>query len=310
MLHPAINRWCDRENVSVARHSSRPRVACWARLSAGALLLFSFFQVGNHCQGADEPDKAERDERSRHRLEFMQSVIDELEVSSRDIRDEAALRLGKSPVLRYNDPTRNLGGQTTGLQDGGVWRLGATGRATALVTLEIYRGRENKAVLSYEFVSLVPAQLAIVSPRGPSWNPAGTDLKMALLPEAPRPVDSPKARLAQMRQMSRRFSVHETLDTGDKVECRLLTQPIDRYSDEKAGITDGAMFVFANGTNPELGLLLECNAEEWSYGIVRLSAATLLADLDGKPFFEDKQRFSQPRTAPYMGTTHPIPFEE
>ena len=133
---------------------------------------------------------------------------------------------------------------------------------------------------------------------------------MALLPDAPRPADSQKVRLAQMRQMSRRFAVRETLAKGEKVECRLLTQPIDRYADEKAGITDGAMFVYANGTNPELGLLLECSAVGWSCGIFRLSAAALLADLDGQQFFDAPQRFNQPRSAPYRGTDLPISLDE
>jgi hypothetical protein len=274
------------------------------------VLLFSVPQAGSFCPAADDSDKQEREQRSRRRLEFMQSVIDDFEVSSKDIKKDPSLKLGKNPLLRYNDPTRGLGEQSTGLQDGGVWRLGETGRPTALVTLEIYRFPGDKSVLSYEFVSLASSQLAIASPTGPSWNPTGTDLKMARLPEAPRPGDSQKARLAQMRQMSRRFAVHETLDNGDKVECRLLTQPIDRYSDEKGGLSDGAMFVFANGTNPELGLLLECTAEQWSYGVIRLSAAALFADLDGKQFFEAPKSFGQPRTAPYLGTGHPVTIKE
>src|SRR5262249_6049477 len=139
---------------------------------------------------------------------------------------------------------------------------------------------------------------------------ASTEFKMTRLPEAARPADTPKARLAQMRQISRRFAVHETLEKGEKVECRLLPQPIDRYADEERKITDGAMFVFANGTNPELGLLLECDADDWSYGVVRLSAAELFAELDGKQFLNAPQRFEQPRSAPYMGTAHIITLDE
>src|SRR5262249_48330575 len=153
----------------------------------------------------------DRDQRSKRRLEYMQSVIDGMQVSSKDIQEEASLKLGRAPLLRYNDPTRSLGAATTGLQDGGVWRIGEAGRPVALVTLEIYPAAKDKAVLSYEFVSLVPSPPSIKSPRGPLWNPAGTEFKIARLPEAARPADSPKARLAQMRQFCRRFAVHETL---------------------------------------------------------------------------------------------------
>jgi hypothetical protein len=308
MHQPSGHRSCC--PVRVGRHAFGRHLAPVVWFPIVGVLLSCGLLVGSFCRAADDSDKQEREQRSRRRLEFMQSVIDGLEVSSRDIKSDAALKLGKIPLLRYNDPTRGLGEQSTGLLDGGVWRLGETGRPTALVTLEIYRVAGGKSVLSYEFVSLVSPPLAIASPSGPAWNPAGTDLKLVRLPEAPRPADSQKTRLAQMRQMSRRFAVHETLDNGDKVECRLLSQPIDRYSDEKGGLSDGAMFVFANGTNPELGLLLECTAEQWSYGVIRLSAAALFADLDGKPFFEAPKSFGQPRSAPYLGTGHPITLEE
>jgi hypothetical protein len=159
-------------------------------------------------------------------------------------------------------------------------------------------------------VSLAPARFAVVSPRGPAWSPEEIGLTLVRLPHADRPADSQKARLVQMRQMCRRFSVHEALSTGDKVECRLLPQPIDRYADQKAGISDGAIFAFANGTNPEVALLLECNADEWTYGVARLSAAALYADLDGKQFYDVPLSFGQPISAPYLGTNHPITLED
>ena len=286
-----------------------PRVMRRAVLAVWGLVVLSPVHLGNLCRAADDPKTQERDPQSRYRLELMQSTIDDLQIASQEIQRKSALKSGRTPLLRYNDPTRSLEA-TTGLLDAGVWRIGETGRPTALVTLEIYRAQNNKAVLSYEFLSLVPAQLAIESPRGPSWHPTGTELKMTRLPDAARPADSPKARLVQMRQLSRRFAVHETLDKGEKVECRLLSQPIDRYADDDRQIADGAIFVFANGTNPELGLLLECSADDWSYGVGRLSAAALFAELDGKPFFEAAQRFNQPRSAPYLGTTHPIAFKD
>jgi hypothetical protein len=306
MLRPRVTS-CGAKKARLVRAPCPQHLARPAVLPVWGLLVLSLMHFGNLCPGADDSKTQERDR--QRRLELMQTTIDDLQIASKEIQRESALKSGRTPLLRYNDPTRSLEA-TTGLLDAGVWRIGETGRPTALVTLEIYRGQNNKAVLSYEFLCLVPAQLAIESPRGPTWHPTGTELKMTRLPDAPRPADSAKARLAQMRQSSRRFAVHETLDRGEKVECRLLSQPIDRYADEDRDIADGAIFVFANGTNPELGLLLECDANDWSYGVARLSAAALFADLDGKQFFEAPSRFGQPRSAPYMGTTHPISLSD
>jgi hypothetical protein len=221
--------------------------------------------------------KSDLEARSKQRLEVMHSAINDFKISSEDIRTQAPLKFAKAPLLRYNDQTREL-------LDATVWRVGESGRPTAIVTLEIYAKSAEPVALVYEFVSLSPARLSMESPRGPRWAPSGTDLKMAALANAPRTADSKTTRLAQMRQMARRFEVREQY-RGDKVECRLLSTPIDRYGGEKDTL-DGAIFIFANGTNPEVGLVLECRDNEWSYGMFRLGGAALSADLDGKPCYE------------------------
>src|SRR5580704_4906111 len=44
-----------------------------------------------------------------------------------------------------------------------------------------------------------------------------------------------------------------------EIECRLLPQPIDRYKSAAQKIVDGAIFVYANSTNPELAVVLRRN---------------------------------------------------
>ena len=84
-----------------------------------------------------------------------------------------------------------------------------------------------------------------------------------------------------MRQLARRFGATETFNK-ERVECRLIAQPIDRYQSEEEKIVDGAIFALANGTNPEIGIVLECDAERWRYGIIRLSSAQTTVTLDDK----------------------------
>jgi len=242
-------------------------------------------------------DKPQADAVSKRRLAVMQSAIDDFKVSSTEIKAEPALKFGASPVLRYDDQTRQL-------LDAGVWRLGEKGRPTALVTMEIYTYREDLTMLTYEFVSLSEPRFSMKSIRGPQWIASGTDLKMLPLPDASAPADSEKARLVQMRQLARRFGVREQLGK-DKVECRLMPRPIDRYSDADNGILDGGIFAFANGTNPEIGLVLECTAKQWSYGLFRLSAAASFIELDGKAVAEFPPA-KYAIQAPYTAARHPI----
>ena len=247
-------------------------------------------------------EKEQKEQRSKHRLEIMKSAIDALAISADTNEAKSSLKFAPAPLLRYNDETR-------GFLDGTVWRLGETGRPRALVTIELYRHREGTALLTYEFFSLSPSRLSLDSTRNVRWAPVGTDLKIAPLPEAPAPADSAKTRLRQMRQLALRFAARED-HKGDKVECRLMPQPIDRYDDPARGIVDGAIFAFANGTNPEIGLLLESGKKEWSYGVLRLSAAAATLDLDGKQVYQQAAFNNYTVTSPYTSARHEVPLPE
>lgn len=73
---------------------------------------------------------------------------------------------------------------------------------------------------------------------------------------------------------------------------------------------DGAIFVFANGTNPEMGLLLECSEKQWSYGVFRMAWASLFAQFDGKSFDVPAKGPGLPVDAPYTAAGHPIALPE
>jgi len=260
--------------------------------------------AGSASNGQDPPGATPDESPAKRRLEVMRKALDDLRVTSTAISSPAALKFGQHPLLRYSDQTR-------GLLDAAVWRLGERGRPTALVTLELYQPREGAEALSYEFLSLSTAPLEMQSARGIKWAPASSELKMLPLEGAPLRAESPRARLTQLRQLAQRFSAREELQ-NDQIECRLLPQPIDRYNDAKNGILDGAVFAFANGTNPEVGLILECSEKEWSYGAFRLSAAALAAELDDKTVFtaEKVNSLNGPVSSPYLAKRHPIDLPE
>jgi hypothetical protein len=100
------------------------------------------------------------------------------------------------------------------------------------------------------------------------------------------PANSRNRRTAQFRALVRRFDAHEFWDPDNsRYELRLLATPVHRYDDTNAGIIDGAVFVFANGTNPEVLLLLEAREDEdagtWHYGLARLGHAEMHTSFDG-----------------------------
>jgi hypothetical protein len=227
---------------------------------------------------------AEDDPEAKRRLAVMQASVEALAAKSDDLKPKA-LAPAPQPLLRYNDPTRGgvkEEGNNNYLLDAGVWRLGTEGRPTALVTLEIYRHPDGKHLLSYEFLSLTEKSFSLKhKTEEVLWDATGSGLSLKDLPDAPKPATTAAARLTQMRQLARRFGATETYNK-DTVECRLIAQPIDRYQSEADKIVDGAIFALANGTNPEIGIVLECDAERWNYGVLRLCGAKSAVTLDGK----------------------------
>jgi hypothetical protein len=80
------------------------------------------------------------------------------------------------------------------------------------------------------------------------WEPERPGVEPKAIPGAPKPDATAVARLRQMRTLAAQFSV--IAQYGDmKEQLRLLTTPLYRYASEKQGVTDGALFAFARGTD-------------------------------------------------------------
>ncbi len=113
-----------------------------------------------------------------------------------------------------------------------------------------------------------------------------------------------------MRQLARRFAAKERVN-NESIECRLLTQPIDRYQSAPEKIDDGAIFAYANGTNPELGVVFESDGERWLYGVLRLTAAEASVTLDGRQVAAYDHFNARGRTdGPYNNASHKIAMDK
>jgi hypothetical protein len=232
---------------------------------------------------AAAPPVPAQDDAGEKRLVLMRSAVADLEAESPVLNARTALAVTPKPLLRYSDPTRG-GIQETAtnvLIDAAVWRLGTEGRPTALVTTEIYQAADGSRVLAYEFLSLTTSPFSLKHRTQPiRWTPTSAGLALHDFPGAPKPAATPAARLIQMRELAKRFAVKERVNEVP-IECRLMPQPIDRYRADADKIADGAIFAYANGTNPEVGILLESDGERWRFAALRLTAAACGVWLDG-----------------------------
>jgi hypothetical protein len=250
---------------------------------------------------------AVRDEKAdvaRQRLEVMTSRIKSIVISSRD----AAIpkQMQPTPLFRYDDETR-------GYVDGTVWRLGESGRPLAIITAELhpnYLGSGPRIV--YDLLSMTDRPFTARSSDIPGWSPRAASVILKSLPKAPQPADAAAKRLTQLKEQARRFMGTQEVQETDKtfVHLRLLPREIERYTPGPRESSDGAIFLFTNGRNPALLLVIETDGTDWQYGIGRLSMpSTLEMRLD------DAVVWSEPRipvspgwNEPYNASNSPATF--
>jgi hypothetical protein len=199
---------------------------------------------------------------------------------------------GSRPLSRLAEPIYRFDDAARSFFDGTVWAWGQPGRPAAVLTLARQRASTGGYRYLCELTSLAPGPISARVADVAMWEPSVAGIVMQDLPGAPPLASDPPRRLLQMKEFVRQVKAHEFYKPRDqptvqRYELRLLPVPVLRYSDEPAGLVDGAMFVIAYGLNPELLLLVEASQKGpsgpvWSYGIGRISSAELHVDFQGK----------------------------
>lgn len=146
-------------------------------------------------------------------------------------------------------------------------------------------------------------------------DPRESGVEFRPVPGAPAPAASTGGRLRQMREMVRDFSVERDHPEQKREFMRLLTQPIYRYSSPAHEIVDGGLFVFVEGTDPEVFLLFEATGNEqpvWRYALARMNLVEFwgrhkeeivwhVAPTDWGTVFEKHQPYAIVRESPRRG---------
>jgi hypothetical protein len=229
-----------------------------------------------------EQDKPEKDVNEEHRrdAERVVATIDlEMLVGEKWVK----VKRIEKPLLYYGDPTRSN-------DRGSVWGWGEKGRPVAL--LELFKGIKDRTTWSFTICNTSGGKVRATRD-GEAWwreNASATELKD--IPGAPAPAGEAAARQRQLKQLAGKFAGHEFWDPNNsRFELRRLDRPLHTYRDEDRGILDGALYTFANGTNPEIVLFVEARADTkekpaWQFAVGRLAHAELHLEYDGKEVFD------------------------
>lgn len=243
----------------------------WGVSMSRCLLFIGAFAVMS-VRADDSPNQAES-----AALMAAREHMSEVTVTSSAKGRDPVIEMLPNPLLTYGDAARNN-------EAGTLWAWGKSGRPVAF--LELYRnvGKDQPWVHALTLTS--PELVQLKGPLDKKWTPQSSHFALKDIPDSPEVGDKPAIRLRQMKEISRRFEAHEFWDPNNsRFELRLLVQPVHRYQDESIMLTDGAVFVLAHGTNPEVLIQIEAHADQqpsrWRYGFARLGSAEMHVSFDG-----------------------------
>jgi hypothetical protein len=140
----------------------------------------------------------------------------------------------------------------------------------------------------HEFHSLTSESLAVGENAGSAWHSQEPGITLSPIADSPEPAKTRVLRLAQMRDLARRFTAQVDRQ-GGMSEMRLLPQPIYRYEvDESGAVVDGAVFayVWTAGTDPEVLLVIEARRTDhgvaWQFAPARFTNCAARLKYQGK----------------------------
>jgi hypothetical protein len=233
---------------------------------------------------AGKENATEVDPQAARRAEFMKQSAADYEFLIGPEHTEK-LALEPEPLLRFTNPV-------SGLKDGGfmVWK-DKGGRP--MVGAQFFLTADD--LWLNEFQSLATVPLRAVRDGGIKWEPARAGVEVQVVPEAPGPARTAVQRLVQMRNIAERFTSSDEFEGRPKSDAlRLMAKPLLRFGKEGTDTLDGALFVHAHGTDPELMIVIEAVRSEsgyrWDYSLAPMTGYALKASLDGQHVWEAELR--------------------
>jgi hypothetical protein len=200
-------------------------------------------------------------------------------------KTKTPLVLREQPLLTWQNPEKVL---NQGLLF--VWMDGT--RPAALISIFSY-AFNNQVHRRHEAISLSSQALTAKLDEDVVWTPEAADVKGMQVANEVAPAPSESRRLTQMRAIARDITGVFTSPEGEKRELRLLTQPLLRYSSEKDGIVDGALFALSIGTDPEILFQVEARkesgGEKWFVVPLRSHYGQLDLSYQGKPIWNMRE---------------------
>ncbi|MCC9603241.1 hypothetical protein LOC67_22050 [Stieleria sp. JC731] len=259
------------------------------------LIAVVFATVGNQLFAAEPPSMKESDDA---RLEFMQQSG-----AAYEVKDASGdpIKFIERPVLRWTNPV-------SGVHDGGLF-FWANREGRPVAAAQVFLIPKSERLWLHEFQSLGTAPMTFSHNGRKAWTPNKPGIEFKPIANDVAPRASTAMRLLQMRRIAQRFSVGDDFEGTSEYQLELMSKPLYRYKTEN--VVDGAVFVFAHGTDPELFVLIEARKgdeeqPQWYVALAPMTSYALEARLDEKPYWSVPHREApHPITATFRNFLYP-----
>lgn len=237
-------------------------------------LLPCFLSRSSSAEESGERSEDVEAARSREATENAKAAVRRYELAS---SGEGAIKLHEQPLLKWSNPA-------AGSIHGNVFIWTRDGRP--FVAGSLFQWFSPFTHQSHEFVSLATTPLAARYQGTEVWRTAEPGVEFTPLTRGPKPASSPARRLVQMRALLRQFSATKIDREGQQQELRPLTQPVLRYQPEQSAVVDGGLFVFVQGTDPEVWLMLEAHQRDghraWHFAAAPMNSVAFRLHRNGR----------------------------
>ena len=224
------------------------------------LIVWCLFTLSTNIVGDETEDREKR-------LAELTRFMTEFRIQSGSDRQEE-LVLVKEPALRYSDAIASQ--RFIEIPDGALFVWTRNGRPAAISSVHL--GSSGRYWT--EFLSLRAEPMVGSRKDGKLWSSGPSQVEFQAVPDAPLVKPTMTERAVQMKAFCQTFSASIADPEAGRQELRVLPKPVYRYSQPEEGVLDGAIFVFARGTNPEMLLVFEARQTQvgnvaWMYAPAR-----------------------------------------
>ena len=280
-----------------------------------ALFLGSFVMADEKAPPQEKP-AAEKSEEAvkeaesilrKARVDFLVEAIKHFNVRVGEGLEES--KLHPKPLLVWNNPV-------SGTRIGIMAMFTRNDRPDVIAQFSFI----NPTSVINEFHNTFGPALEMKREDSVVWTPQESSTKWTDRPDADNGAGTDQKRLVQMRRIAESFVVEDNFgwDKKELHQLRLLPTPVYRYEHPNDEVVDGAVFVYALGTDPEAVLMLECvqkpaakeaatdkEAEKeltWRYAFGPMSIYPLTAKLNEKVVWEigERKQFGQRMSVQYV----------